>query len=271
MLGAVAPHVDGQRRGRPRNPLAAPRYGSRFEHARLPKPPSFNEADVSDKPRFTRKPPLSHVRKLEIRALYRSRLRSLLSVDDAVRHIVGRLKRTGELNRTVIVFTSDNGFLLGEHRLTGKSVPYEESIGVPLLIRGPGIPHGQRRSQVVGNIDLAPTILDLAGAPRGGMDGRSLLPLIHNPKKVRSRNLLIEMLRGSGHRPFRALRGSRYVLIKTQRDRHRGLGPLGELYDLRKDPYEMDNRYRDPSYRDLRQKLSRRLKHLTGCRGSGCR
>lgn len=271
MVGAVAPHVDGQRRGESRNPLAAPRYRSRFEHARLPKPPSYNEADVSDKPRFIRKPPLSHGRKLEIRALYRSRLRSLLSVDDAMRHIVNRLKGTGELGNTVVIFTSDNGFLLGEHRLTGKSLPYDESISVPLLIRGPGLPRGQRRTQIVGNIDLAPTILDIAGAPHKRMDGRSLLPLARNPGKEGHRNLLIEMLKGSGHRPFRALRGDDYLLVKSARDRHKRLGPVGELYDLRKDPYELVNRYRDRSYRGTRQKLSRQLKRLTGCRRRGCR
>lgn len=271
MLGTVAPHVDGQRRGASRNPLAAPRYDSRFEHAQLPRPPAFNERDVSDKPRFIRRPRLSHARKLEIRALYRSRLRSLLSVDDAVRNIVRRLKRTHELDDTVLIFTSDNGFLLGEHRLTGKALAYDESIGVPLLIRGPGLPRGQRRRQIVGNIDLAPTILDLAGAPRAHMDGSSLLPLIRHRRRDGRRNLLIEMLRGSGHRPLRALRGEDYVLIKSARDRHRRLGPVGELYDLRRDPHEMVNRYRDDAYRDVKRKLSRQLRRLTGCRHRGCR
>ena len=270
MLGAVAPHVDGERRGKSHNPLAAPRYASRFEHARLPKPPSFNEHDVSDKPRFVRKPPLSHGRKLEIRALYRSRLRSLLSVDEAVRGIVNRLKRTGELDDTVIIFTSDNGFMLGEHRLTGKSLPYDESISVPLLMRGPGIPRGERRSQIVGNIDLAPTILDIAGAPHGKMDGRTLLPLARHPDREGRDDLLIEMLANSAHRRYKALRSQDYLYVESARDRHKRLGPVGQLYDLRKDPYEMVNRYRDESYRAVRKKLSRQLKRLQDCRRRGC-
>ena len=87
---------------------------------------------------------------------------SLLSVDDAVQRLVGALKATHELQNTVIIYTSDNGYMLGEHRQTRKELAYEESAGVPLLVRGPGFPVGVRRNQVVGNIDLAPTVLDIA-------------------------------------------------------------------------------------------------------------
>ena len=270
MLGTVAPHPDPKRRGKSRDPVAAPRYESRFNRAPLPRPPAFNERNVKDKPRFIRRPRFDRARKLQIRAMYRSRLRSLLAVDDAVRHIVSRLKRTGELGNTAIIFTSDNGFLLGEHRLTGKALPYEESTSVPLLIRGPGFPRGGRRNQIVGNIDLAPTILDIAGAPHGRMDGRTLLPIARDRGREGRDGLLIEMLKGSGRRPFRALRSHDYLFVKSARDRHRRLGPVGELYDLKRDPDEMTNRYRDDSYRAVRQKLSRQLKRLTGCRRKGC-
>ncbi|MFN8112796.1 MAG: sulfatase [Solirubrobacterales bacterium] len=271
MLGTIAPHADPKRRGKSRDPVAAPRYDSEFNHAPLPRPPAFNERNVKDKPRFIRRPRFNQARKRQIRAMYRSRLRSLLSVDDAVRNIVNQLKREHELNNTVLMFTSDNGFLMGEHRLTGKALPYDESIGVPLLIRGPGLPRGQRLSQIVGNIDLAPTILDLAGAPHGKMDGTTLLPLIRHPDRAGRRDLLIEMLKGSHRRTFRGLRSEDYMLIKSARDRHRKLGPVGELYDLNKDPHEMVNRYRDPSYRQVRRDLGHRLRRLTGCRRRGCR
>ena len=270
MLGTVAPHADPKRRGKSRDPVAAARYDSRFNHTPLPRPPAFNERNVKDKPRFIRRPRFDRARKRQIRAMYRSRLRSLLSVDDAVQSIVHRLKRTHELSNTVLIFTSDNGFLLGEHRLTGKALPYDESIGVPLLIRGPGLPRGRRQSQIVGNIDLAPTILDLAGAPHGKMDGNTLLPLMHHPDRTGRRDLLIEMLAGSHRRPFRGLRSEDYMLIKTARDRHRKQGPVGELYDLKRDPHEMVNRYRDKAYRQVRQDLGHRLRHLTGCRRRSC-
>jgi len=270
MLGTVAPHDDGDREGHYQNPLAEPRYLHRFDDARLPTPPSFNERDVSDKPRALRRPRLSKGEKLAIRAEYRSRLESLLSVDDAVGRIIGRLRRTGELKHTVLIFTSDNGFLQGEHRETGKSEAYEESIRVPLLIRGPGLPRDERRTQVVANVDLAPTILDLAGAPRGGMDGRTLVPLIRHPDKGRHWERLIEMLRGSGQRPFRALRTRDYVIVKHPRERHPKLGPIGELYDLDKDPYQLVNRYRDPNYAGIRRRLSRHLKHMRNCSRRSC-
>ena len=104
--------------------------------------------------------------------LYRSRLESLLAVDDAVGNLIRTLRRTGELDHTVVIFTSDNGYLLGQHRQIGKELPYEESMRVPLIVRGPGFPSGARRRQLVANIDLAPTITALP-VPRdaGGWTG----------------------------------------------------------------------------------------------------
>ncbi len=104
-------------------------------------------------------------------------------MDDAVARIVTALRQRGELDNTYIVFTSDNGYMQGEHRVrSGKMLPYEPSAQVPLLIRGPGLPAGQVSSELVANIDLAPTLLDIAGAEAGKpVDGRSLLPFARNP------------------------------------------------------------------------------------------
>jgi N-acetylglucosamine-6-sulfatase len=264
MLGTVAPHRDHQRLGAKQNPLAAPRHSTRFNDARLRRSPSFNERRVSDKPRFIRRPKLSKSQKREIRAQYRSRLESLLAVDEAVARIGHRLRRTGERNETVLIFTSDNGYLLGEHRLTGKALPYEEAAGVPLLLRGPGIPRGVRRTQIVGNVDVAPTILDLANGSRARMDGRSLLPLVRDADKGHARDLLIEVLKGSGYRPLKAVRSGDRVLVN-----HRGRA--GELYDLGKDPFQLDNRYFHPAYRKSKRKLRARIRQLADCRRSRCR
>jgi N-acetylglucosamine-6-sulfatase len=263
MLGTVAPHgTDSSSNAQ--NPLAAPRHRTRFNRAPMRRPPSFNERDVSDKPGFTQRPPLSKRKKRSLRARYRSRLESLLAVDDAVEHIMRRLRRTGERRHTVVIYTSDNGYLLGEHRISGKALAYEESAGVPLLMRGPRIPHGARRTQVVGNVDLAPTILDLAQGRRSGMDGRSLLPLVSNPNRAQGRDLLIELLKGAGKRPFKAIRSGDYLLVNHP-------GQAGELYDLAKDPFQLHNRYRDRRYRDVRRELRSRLKALEDCRGARCR
>ena len=219
---------------------------------------------MRDKPRVMRRARLSRGKRRKLHERYRSRLASLLAVDDAVKGIVSRLRREDELRRTLLIFTSDNGLLLGEHRRVGKGLAYEETVRVPLLLRGPGIPRGKRRTQIVGNLDLAPTILDLAGGRRHGMDGRSLLPLARDPTRGRGRALLIEVLKGSGDRPFRAVRSDDYVLID-----HRG--PANELYDLDADPFQLVNRYDDPAYRMVRRDLRPRLRTLTDCRRRRCR
>src|SRR5215213_6283799 len=110
----------------------------------LPNPPSFNEDDVSDKPAWIGNTPILTPEEVdELRQRYRQRLRSLQSVDEMVGRLVGVLRQTGELSNTYIVFTSDNGLHLGEHRINKKKwTAYEEAIRVPLLVRGPGVPQG---------------------------------------------------------------------------------------------------------------------------------
>ena len=99
-------------------------------------------------------------------------------MDDLVAAVVAALKDTGKLEHTVVIYTSDNGFLFGDHRLVGKTAAYEGSIKVPLLMRGPGIPEDQTRDQLVSNLDVTATIVDLAGAKPGvPLDGKSLVPL----------------------------------------------------------------------------------------------
>ncbi len=144
--------------------------------SRSPTGSAFNERSLAHK--ALKAPRLKQKHKDELTLAYRASLQSLQSVDDLVADIVGALKRTGQLDHTVIIYTSDNGFLFGEHRLIGKSAAYEESIKVPLLMRGPGIPAGETRAQLVSNLDVVATIVDLAHAhPDVPLDGRSLVPL----------------------------------------------------------------------------------------------
>ena len=147
-------------------------------------PPNFNEADVSDKPAEMRNRPLLTQGKIaDIRRRYRCRLESILSVDQGVKAVVDALKRNRQLDNTLIIYTSDNGFFHGEHRIRfGKRNIYEESIRVPLLMRGPGIPAGVTIPDLSINADLAPTIVDVADATPGlVMDGRSLIPVAQQP------------------------------------------------------------------------------------------
>ena len=167
------------------DPRPAPRYEDKSKGYTLPRPPSFNEADTTDKSaNFQAKaPPLTDAQIAQLQLDYEGRAGSMLAVDDHVGELVKTLKRTDQLRNTMIVFLSDNGWLQGEHRVPGdKFLPYEESLRVPLVIRGPGVPKNQTVHGQVSNIDFAPTLLDAADAKSGRkMDGVSLLPTIANP------------------------------------------------------------------------------------------
>ena len=121
----------------------------------------------------------------------------MLAVDDHVKTLVKTLRQTDQLDNTTIVFLSDNGWMQGEHRIPGdKFLPYEESLEVPLVIRGPGVPKGQTINGQVANIDFAPTLVDLANATAGRtMDGISLVPAIQNPKRLPERAIEMEALK----------------------------------------------------------------------------
>ena len=266
----LAPHIGGPPTpGRPPlTSLPAPRYLGRFASTALPMPPSFNELDVSDKPAQVRGRPALTAKKIaEITERYRLSLESLLSVDDAVARIIDALRRSGELENTLVVFTSDNGFLQGEHRIPiGKIWPYEPSAKVPLIMRGPGIPAGLHLHQTVANIDLAPTIADFAGAQPGlTMDGMSLRPLFSDPGVFWGRDLLHEgPLNDQLQMKFSVIRTPRWVFSNR-------IAGGDELYDLQTDPYELTNLRSDPASEGVQHALESRLAALSTCRGITCR
>ena len=143
----------------PHDPLTPTnRYKDLYEGEQVPRTPSFNEEDVSDKPRWVgHRPPLSSSDKAWVDNHYRDRLRTIASIGEMVEKLVGALKDANKLNNTYIVFTSDNGYFQGQHRLDhGKGGAYEESINVPLMIRGPDVPAGVKRDELVLNNDFAP-------------------------------------------------------------------------------------------------------------------
>jgi N-acetylglucosamine-6-sulfatase len=263
-----APREDGDPPGL-KTPARAPRDRGVFAREPVPSPPSFDEADVSDKPAEIRvKPRFSDEQIAAIKADYRQQLESLLAVDDGVRQLVEELKKRGILNRTLIVFTSDNGYLNGEHRVAaGKEVPYEPSIRVPLIMRGPGVPQGRRLEQPVANIDLAPTILDAAnGRTRRVFDGRSLLPLLADPGLEWGRDILLERGPGAGYlgaRQYTGIHTPRYVYVEYRNAER-------ELYDLARDPDELRSVHNDAAYSAVEAELARRLAALRDCAGAAC-
>jgi N-acetylglucosamine-6-sulfatase len=261
----LAPHSGGPRDADdPANqatPSPAPRHRNRFASEALPTPPSFNEADVSDKPTAIRNlTPIPPARINGITENYRQRLESLLSVDEAIRDILAALQAAGELDRTLVVFTADNGFFHGEHRIRdGKVRVYEPSIRVPLILRGPGVPAGVRRPNLVVNADLAATILDAANARAARrQDGRSLLPFARDGLLRSGRDILLETT------GYSAIRTPRYVFVQH------GTGEQ-ELYDLVRDPHQLTSLHADPASARLKNDLAARLARLRTCAGDACR
>jgi N-acetylglucosamine-6-sulfatase len=233
-----------------------PRYGTAFSDLAPWRPLSYNEADVSDKPSWVQAiPKLSRTRTAKIDDIRVSQYRSLLAVDDAVRRMLRALRGTGRLRHTMIVFTSDNGKLWGEHRMGGKTVPYEESIRVPLVVRYDPLISSPRQDQHVAlNIEFAPTFARMAGTTAPGAEGRNLSPLLRGAVTHWRRVFLIEH---AGER-VPAYCGSHtrlysYVKYSTNEE---------ELYDLRADPYQLQNRVTDPSYQPALDRMRTKLQKL---------
>jgi hypothetical protein len=198
---------------------------------------------------------------------WRQEIESLMAVDEGVAQIVEALRRNGELENTLIVFMSDNGFMHGEHRaLAEKVLPYEESIRVPIVMRGPGVPRTRVDRRLVGNMDVTSTILDATDVLPGRVqDGRSLLELLADPGAEWGRDILIENGNGANGVPaYRGIRTYRYLYIE-----HRTTGEY-ELYDLKEDPYQLQSVDGHERYRKVQRDLAVRLRELTSCGGADC-
>ena len=209
-LSYVAPHVS-QEDGHWVPPVSAPRHEAAFDGLGAPATPNYNEADVTDKPAQLQLEPLSDSHVAYTRELAEARAESLLSVDEGIARLVEQLRSTDELDNTYFVFTSDNGYFLGEHRRRGGKVEHYEPVSkVPLVVRGPQVPVGVVDT-VVGLHDLVPTFLGVAGAWGAAaevpIDGVDLLPFAQDPQLPSSRDLLIQARRPrSGGLGYRVLR-----------------------------------------------------------------
>ena len=306
-LAVYAPH-------QPATP--APQDGDTFPGLQAPRDGAYDEADVSDKPQYIQSLPLLGPRvQNRVDALARRRAQSLQAVDRDVAALIAHLRDTGQLDNTYIVFTSDNGFHLGQHRMpAGKQTAYETDIHLPLLIRGPGVTAGAHVQAITGNIDLAPTIAEIGGATLSDApDGRSLLPFLRGqpPKEAdwRQAYLLEHWLTSTNPQDRSAaaelepddldqssdstdssspdststtptsIRAGKAAL--TNIPEYQGLRMANftyveystgekELYDLTKDPNELDNLAAgaDPA---LLATLHQRLDELRACKADGCR
>ena len=262
----------------------AKRHVNTLSSAGLPTGPAFDEPDLSDKPPHVQRRSTGQFSPEQIQEIGRNfqrRQESLLAVDEGIERIVNTLRANGELENTYIVFTSDNGYLQGQHRIpSGKLAPYEPSIRVPLLVRGPGIPRGRTSKEMVVNADLAPTIVDVTGVrPLKVQDGRSLQRFWKRPRLKTTRPIMLQS--GGVNRGFeeqdagpvavlrplqtyKGIRTERYLYVSYRTN-------TKEMYDLASDPFQLDSVIDDPRYREARRELRKQLTALKTCRGRSCR
>jgi N-acetylglucosamine-6-sulfatase len=239
----------------------AKRHAGMFRKVEMPKPPSFNEQDVSDKPLWVRKQPRLKARGIRHQEQHwRKVQRSLQSVDDLVGEAVDVLAATDQLDNTYVVYASDNGFQFYRHRIKKKGAPYEESIGIPFIVRGPGVPQGEVRTQLVANTDWAPTIAAWAGVkPPDFIDGRSFAPLLsHNPPDDWRERLVIEFFKKE-HRFYglRTADGETYVEYPITGEK--------EYYELANDPWQLTSAQLAAENTERIEALSKALSELQHC------
>jgi N-acetylglucosamine-6-sulfatase len=265
LIATKAPHGQGDESGK--GPaIAAPKYEQAFKDVTIPRNPAFYKTDATDKDPSVRQAPVLVGKRGDLEIEYRKELQSLQSVDDLVESVVGALRDTGKLDNTLIVYTSDNGFLFGEHGLSGKDSPYEGSIKVPLVIRGPGVPENQKRSQLVNNLDIVATIEDVAGTKPGLVcDGHSLVPLFADANAPWRSAILIE---GGNDQE---LPSRRYAAVRSADKKYiKYASGSEELYDLTADPYELENKAHDAKYAADLTRLRGAEEKLRDCEGSSC-
>ena len=265
----LAPHGSGAVAGHDgRGPDPAPRHRGAFAGEPLDVGPAYDEVDVRDKPASIRRlPRISAQARADIDTRNRRRLASLLAVDEAITRMLDELRAAGELDQTIVAFTSDNGWQEGEHRVVqGKVRVYEPSIRVPLIVRGPGFAPGAVAPAMAINVDLPRTLAAIAGAVPGRVeDGLDLREVARGSAAALARPLLNETgVPGLSNRNF-------HQAIRTETHKYveHANGEL-ELYDLRSDPDELVNVAGDPAQAGTLAQLDARLEVLKTCAGASC-
>jgi arylsulfatase A-like enzyme len=247
----------------------------------LPQAPSFDEADVEDKPDWVKANPRLTIDDVDcLTKRYWRKLEAFRAVDDMLGTVMRELEAAGELTSTIAIFTGDNGLMDGQHRFPEKTTAYEEAIRVPLWVRLPGVTTPRTSSRLVLSTDLAPTIAQLGQATMTHVaDGRSIVPLLQNPEYSPWRTIGLLEYRMEGGQTYERFTGPPdYFAVRTSSDRPRlyvqyptvTTGVRGELYDLVNDPFQLDNLYTDPLRQPEKDRLEPWLNAMKTCRGFTC-
>jgi N-acetylglucosamine-6-sulfatase len=253
--------------GQPGGFVAAERHRGRYAGRPMPRRPNAFKPPL-DKPALMRRigtlPPLGRETATSDDEI-RGRAEMLLGVDDSLGRILAVLEKKGVLDQTVVVFTSDHGYFYGEHGLNEeRRLAYEETIRIPLLARyPPRVKAGEVASELVLSIDLAPTLLEMAGLPPApAMQGRSLLPLFNGNAPGWRESFLVEYYSDT---VFPRVLTMGYSAVRTKNAKYiqyRDLEGMNELYDLDADPYEEHNLIGAPGAAALLPSLQAELKRL---------
>jgi N-acetylglucosamine-6-sulfatase len=259
----------------------APRDANKFPGLKAPRTPAFNEADMTDKPAWIKdRPKLTKQQTDQIDTAYRKRAQAVQSVDKMIGDLQAALKANGVARDTYIVFSSDNGYHMGEHRLMpGKQTAFDTDINVPLVVTGPDVAANHKSTVLAQNTDLCPTFETLGGATvPDAVDGRPLVPFFKNGTVNDTRDAVLVEHHGPGNAPndpdrqtkaqadppsYEAIRTDHEVYVEYK-DGER------EYYDLRTDPNELTNTISKVKQKHLAD-LKSTLHRLEKCSGKNCR
>lgn len=252
----------------------AERYENTYEDKELPRGPGFNEEDVSDKPSHVQaRERLDEMRIAGLEEIYEDKLRGVRTVDDLIGDIVVALKRRGEWGNTVVLVTTDNGFGIGNRRVVSKIDPYEESSRTFLAMAGPGIAKGVAVDELTSSNDVVPTIMGYARAPQKDFfDGRPLGPLADgDPPPYWRRAVGIEYLANPNE--YAPTYETYYGLVTADGRKYVRYTRTGEeeLYDLRADPYELQNLAGEPGREEELAELKSWADAIRACRAASCK
>jgi N-acetylglucosamine-6-sulfatase len=257
----------------------APRDANDFPGLKVPRSPAFNAENVNPPTWLAGRPPLTPGQIAKLNSHFRKRAQAVEAVDDMIGRIEATLRKRGVARDTYLVFSSDNGYHMGDHRLMqGKMTAFDTDIGVPLIVVGPGVPAGRTVGKLTGNIDLRPTFSELAGASvPASVDGRSLVPLLtgtgggswrdatlieHHGRDTDQTDPDFQSLQSGNPTSYEAIRTRDAVYVEYKNgDR--------EYYDLVRDPFELDNTYADLSP-GVQARLHDALARLESCSGQDC-